>query len=161
MDTAEVEAGDLAEGDLVLIDGDPCVVRSVETSESGGKHGTAKVTIDAEAFADGSAKSLTQPEDGAIDVPDLSTESNPLVLVGGEDGHFDPLGVGVETGGNVVWLWDDDDPHELASEDGEFESDLDSGEGVTFEHAFEDPGTYVYTCEEHEGLGVVVVHEEQ
>lgn len=159
MHTTDVDAGDLAEGDLVMIDDEPCLIRSAETSSAGGKHGTAKVTIEAVTLADESEKSLTQPEDGALDVPVFETGSNPLILVGDTDPHFDPLGVHISPGGNVVWLWDDDEAHQIVAEDGSFESDRDSGEGFTFEHAFDDPGIYAYGCAEHDGLGVVVVEE--
>lgn len=159
MDTAAVEAGDLEEGGLVVIDDEPCLIRSIESSGAGGKHGTEKVTIEADALADGTDRSLTQPEDGDVPVPVFEMASNPLVLVGGEP-HFDPLGVRIAPGGNVVWLWDDDEPHELAAEGGAFASDREDGEGYTFEHAFDEPGVHPYACEAHDGLGVVVVEED-
>lgn len=160
MDTEAVAAGDLEEGGLVAIDDEPCLIRSVETSGAGGKHGTAKVTVEAEALADGAQRSLTQPEDGDVPVPVFEAASNPLVLVGGEP-HFDPLGVRISSGGNVVWLWDDDEPHELVGEDGAFASERDAGEGFTFERAFDDSGVYAYACAAHDGLGVVVVEEDE
>ncbi len=154
MNTTDVDAGDLAEGDLVMIDDEPCLIRSAETSSAGGKHGTAKVTIEAVTLADESAKSLTQPADGALDVPVFETGSNPLIMVGGDDAHFDPLGVRISPGGNVVWLWDDDETDQVVAEDGSFESDRDAGEGFTFERSLDDPGIHAYGCAEHDGLGV-------
>lgn len=48
------------------------------------------------------------------------------------------------------------DPANSALPDGA--KPFDSGpfkDGATFEHRFETPGTYVYFCREHEGMGMV------
>lgn len=159
MDTEEIDAGDLEEGDLVVIDGEPCVVSDLDRSTAG-KHGTSKVTITAAGLESGEERSLTQPADGAVEVPAVETQNNPLILVGGDGGHFDPAIVAVPTGGSAVWLWDDDDPHRVVADDGSFESDAESGEGFTFERVFEDPGTLTYRCAEHDATGVVIVEAE-
>jgi plastocyanin len=153
MDTEERETGELDVGDLVVVDGEICRVTNTESS-AGGKHGTAKVTVAAESLG-GEEHSLTQPEDAAVEVPVFEATSNPLVLVGGED-HFDPLGVRVAPGSNVVWLFDDDDPHQVVVGDA-FESDREAGEGFTAEYTFEEAGVYPYRCTVHGAAGVVVV----
>lgn len=158
MKTEEVEAGEIEEGDLVVIDGEPCLVTSFDHS-SPGKHGTPKVTIEGTGLTDGGERTLAQPMDAAVEVPVFETQRNPVISVGGDGGHFDPVGVTVPVDTNVVWLWDDDEPHAVAATDESFASDRESGEGTTFEHPFDEPGTYAYGCEVHGGTGVVVVEE--
>lgn len=158
MKTEEVEAGEIEEGDLVVIEDEPCLVTSVEHSNPG-KHGTPKVTIQGTGLTDGKERELVVPMDATVPVPVFETQRNPVISVGGDEGHFDPVGVAVPAGSDVVWLWDDDEPHAVAATDDSFASDRGSGEGTTFEHSFDEPGTYAYGCEVHGGTGVVVVEE--
>jgi plastocyanin len=155
MDTEPVESGALSEGDLLVVDGEPCAVTDTEQSE-GGKHGTGKVTIEAVGLTDGESRTLTQPADAEVEMPVFERERNPLVLTGGED-HFDPVGVRVAEGSGVVWLWDDEEPHRLVAADGVFDSGREAGEGYTVEHEFGESGVYLYRCAVHDRRGVVVV----
>lgn len=155
----EMDAGDLAAGDVVEIDGAPSLVRDLETSKPG-KHGTAKVTVTAEGVFDGEQRSIAQPADAAVPVPDVESPRNPLVTVGGGGSgrdHFDPAIVRVDPGATVVWLWDDDETHEVAAVDGAFASDRTDGEGVTYEHTYAEPGIHRYRCGPHGGVGAVIV----
>lgn len=158
METTERDVGDVEEGDVVVLDGDRCLVSSTSTS-SGGKHGTAKVALELTSLSDGSDRRINQPEDSAVDVLELESSRNPLIMIRGDGDHFDPAGVRVRAGSNVVWMWDDDDPHQLVADDVDLESDRDAGEGYTFERTFEDPGTYVVRCREHDA-GCVIVAED-
>lgn len=158
METTERDVGDVEDGEIIALDGDLCLVSSTSSS-SGGKHGTAKVTLELTTLSDGSDRRINQPEDSTVEGPELEASRNPLVMISGDGDHFEPAGVRVRAGGNVVWMWDDDEPHRLVSEDAGFESDRDSGEGYTFEHAFEDPGTYVVRCSEHDEICLVVAEE--
>jgi plastocyanin len=159
MDVTEVEFDDVDEGDVVVLEDDTCLVTSVGSASSGGKHGSKKVTLELVSLPGGSERRLNQPADDAIDRATLEPQRNPIVMVSDHDSHFDPLTVRVAAGGNVVWLWNDDAPHRLAAVDDGFESDLDSGEGFTFEHAFESPGTHLYRCTEHDQYGLVLVDD--
>lgn len=155
MDTEPVESGELSAGDLVVVDGEPGVVTDVEQSE-GGKHGTAKVSLEVEDLAGSGSRTLSQPADAEVEMPVFERRRNPVVMTGGTD-HFDPVGVRVAPGTGVVWLWDDDEPHRVVAEDGTFESDRQEGEGHTYEHTFGESGVYVYRCAVHETRGAVVV----
>jgi len=77
---------------------------------------------------------------------------------------FGPAAVRVSPGTTVVWEWTGEGgQHNVVAEDDTF----DSGQAVssadtTFEHTFEETGTYLYVCTPHEAIGMkgaVVVEE--
>lgn len=65
---SQVEIKDLKKGSFVNIDGVPCRVDSISISKSG-KHGHAKVRIDAIGLLDGIRKSMVKPSDARVDIP--------------------------------------------------------------------------------------------
>jgi halocyanin-like protein len=80
----------------------------------------------------------------------------------GNGGHFafEPAAVKVSSGTTVTWEWTDEGTYNVAANDGSFESEMTSEAGYTFEHTFDDAGTYKYSCTPHESMGmkgVVVV----
>ena len=74
---------------------------------------------------------------------------------------FAPPAIRIDSGTTVVWEWTGDGgAHNVAAKDGSFGSGISSESGHTFEHAFEESGTYQYVCEPHERMemkGAVVV----
>jgi plastocyanin len=72
-------------------------------------------------------------------------EPNTVVL---RDIAFKPKVLKVEAGTTVTWKFEDQGiTHDVKAEDGSFASEtMDSG---TFEHTFEEPGTYSYFCSLH------------
>ena len=74
---------------------------------------------------------------------------------------FGPAAVRVSSGTTVTWEWTGQgSSHNVAADDGSFESELVAEEGHTFEHTFESTGTTKYACTPHKALGmkgVVVV----
>jgi plastocyanin len=71
----------------------------------------------------------------------------PVVTI--EDISFSPETLTVEAGDAVTWVWDDGTiKHDVAGDD--FHSEALS-EG-TFEHRFDDPGTYDYVCTLHPNM---------
>ncbi len=69
-----------------------------------------------------------------------------------KDIHFTPEEVTVKVGDTVSWVNDDGVGHDVTGDD------FKSGEpgamqtGDTFEHTFEDPGTFDYVCTVHPGM---------
>jgi halocyanin-like protein len=96
-------------------------------------------------------------------VTDATGESEVTVDVGaGSDGlTFDPPAVRVDSGTTVLWEWTGNGgAHNVVNDGGNFESDLYSDSGETFENAFDSAGTYKYYCNPHKTMGmkgVVVV----
>ncbi|MEF8886240.1 MAG: halocyanin domain-containing protein [Haloarculaceae archaeon] len=74
---------------------------------------------------------------------------------------FGPAAVQVDPGTTVVWEWTGEGvPHNVVDEAGNFESELISEAGATYEQTFDDAGVVKYYCTPHRGLGmkgVVVV----
>ncbi|MCX8179625.1 MAG: translation initiation factor IF-5A [Candidatus Aenigmarchaeota archaeon] len=64
----QVEIKDLKKGSYVSIDGVPCKVDEISISKSG-KHGHAKVRVDAIGLLDGVRKSIVKPADARVEVP--------------------------------------------------------------------------------------------
>ncbi|MFK5604017.1 halocyanin domain-containing protein [Haloferax volcanii] len=68
---------------------------------------------------------------------------------------FGPAAIRVSKGTTVAWTWTGEGgSHNVAAEDGSFESDLVSAGDHTFEHTFEEAGTYTYACTPHKTLGM-------
>lgn len=92
-------------------------------------------------------------------VVDKTGQSEVTVSVGAEGNGggyaFDPAAITVDTGTTVVWEWTGDGgSHNVAAEDGSFESDMVDSEGHTFSHTFDSAGTFKYKCTPHEAMGM-------
>lgn len=92
--------------------------------------------------------------DGTVDHTD---KDETTVQVGAAAGFaFDPAAIRVETGTTVVWEWTGEGGHhDVAEEDGAFESQLVDEEGHTFSHTFDETGLYRYVCNPHKNNGMV------
>ncbi|WP_396613627.1 halocyanin domain-containing protein (plasmid) [Haloferax sp. S1W] len=108
----------------------------------------------------------TSNYDGVVDKTGLSRVE---VTVGSEANSgafgFGPAAVRVTKGTTVVWRWTGaGGSHNVVHTDGAFESELVGDEGHTFEHTFDETGTFPYSCVPHESMGmkgaVVVASEE-
>ena len=68
-----------------------------------------------------------------------------------------PATVEVAAGSTITWTNEDDFAHTVTAEDESFDS-MDIDADGTFEHTFDDPGTYAYFCNIHNYMkGTVVV----
>jgi plastocyanin len=81
-----------------------------------------------------------------------------------ENIQFDPAEVSIAAGDTVTWTNNESVAHDVQKTEGpgpDFNSGPqgDMGEGDTFEHTFDEPGTYEYVCRVHApGMaGTVVV----
>lgn len=78
----QVEVRSLKEGKYVLIDEEPCIIKSITHSKTG-KHGSAKSRIDAIGIFDGSKRSIVFPVTDKIYVPLVERKSGQVVSVSG------------------------------------------------------------------------------
>ncbi len=87
---------------------------------------------------------------------DMTGQDSVSVSVGAGGGlMFEPPAVAVSPGTTVTWEWTGEGgAHNVAAEDGAFESDTVEEEGHTFEHTFEEEGVFTYVCTPHEALGM-------
>ena len=94
--------------------------------------------------------------DGVVD----ETGRNEVEISVGAKGNqgnfaFDPAAVTVSADTTVVWRWNGKGSmHNIVANDGDFESEMMSSAGETFEHTFESKGMYKYYCEPHKGMGM-------
>jgi halocyanin-like protein len=89
-------------------------------------------------------------------VVDWRGYASPIVTVGSAEGAsdftFSPPAARVSTGTTVRWVWTGG-PHQIAFEDADVESAVETEPGVQFEYTFEETGVYRYACAPHHALG--------
>lgn len=79
----QVEARSLKEGRYILIDDEPCVIKSMSHSKTG-KHGSAKFRIDAIGIFDGSKRSYVAPVTDKVYVPLVERKTGQVIAISGE-----------------------------------------------------------------------------
>lgn len=72
-------------------------------------------------------------------------DANAVVM---KDIKFDPQEIVVDAGTTVTWTNEDPVDHTVTADDGSFDSG-NLGEGDSFSHTFDEPGTYEYKCTLH------------
>jgi halocyanin-like protein len=89
------------------------------------------------------------------------TGSDSVTVTVGAEGNgggfaFDPSAVRVSSGTTITFEWTGEGGQHnvVAEEGGDFESELTSESGYTFEHTFESSGTVLYYCSPHKSLGM-------
>lgn len=98
---------------------------------------------------------------GGDEEPAPSDDGPVTVEVGAGNGlAFAPDAVEIPVGTTVIWEWTGEGGgHNVVATDGEFasheDSEVESEAGYTFEHTFEEPGSYDYECIPHVGNGMV------
>ncbi len=79
----QVEVRTLKEGKYVLIEEEPCVIKSISHAKTG-KHGAAKARIDAIGIFDGSKRSIVAPVTDKIYVPLVERKNGQVIAVAGD-----------------------------------------------------------------------------
>ena len=110
-----MEASELSSGTYIMIDGEPCEVRSTSKS-SPGKHGSAKVKIKARGVFDGKDRHTTKPGDSVMMSPDVEKKVGQVVS---------------REGGSIAQVMDMDT---YETEEMELPDDLNAGEGDEIEY---------------------------
>ena len=111
--------------------------------------------------SDNSQASLSSSDDSTASTPGIQNVS----IVGiKSDKSFNPNPININAGDSVTWTNSDNDIHTVTSGSDEGPSigqEFDSGtlgEGQSFTHKFENPGTYEYFCSIHPSMvGEVIV----
>lgn len=110
----QVEASSVKSGSMVMIEGEPCEVRSMSKS-SPGKHGSAKCKIKARGIFDGKDRHITKPGDSMMMSPDVDKKEGQIV----------------SKDGSIAQVMDMDT---YETEEMELPGDLDAGEGDTLKY---------------------------
>ncbi|AET64075.1 translation initiation factor IF-5A [Methanothrix harundinacea] len=87
----QVEARELKEGRYVIIDDEPCVIKSIAKSKPG-KHGAAKARVDAVGIFDGQKRSTVQPVTAKVYVPIVERKSGQVLTIGESSAQLMDLG---------------------------------------------------------------------
>lgn len=89
-------------------------------------------------------------------VIDMTREETVTIAVGSNDGFtYDPPAVRISPETTVVWEWTGEGgSHDVANEDGVFQSDLQDADGATFEHQFGESRFFPYKCTPHVSMGM-------
>jgi len=72
--------GDLRIGKFVIIEDEPCKVMGIQKSKPG-KHGAAKMRVDAIGLFDGVKRSLLKPSDADVEIPVIARKRAQVVSV--------------------------------------------------------------------------------
>ena len=105
----QVEASSVRNGSMIMIEGEPCEVRSTSKSAPG-KHGSAKHKIKARGIFDGKDRHITKPGDAMMISPDVDKKEGQIV----------------SKDGSIAQVMDMDT---YETEEMELPDDLDAGEG--------------------------------
>jgi len=87
----QVEVRELKEGRYVIIDDEPCIIKSISHSKPG-KHGSAKARVDAIGIFDNQKRSIVQPVTTKIYVPTVERKSGQVLSIGGTSVQLMDLG---------------------------------------------------------------------
>ncbi len=79
----QVEIRSLKEGKYILIDDEPCVIKSMTHSKTG-KHGSAKSRIDAIGIFDGTKRSIIAPVTEKTYVPIVERKNGQVLSIKGD-----------------------------------------------------------------------------
>ncbi|MFP4038284.1 MAG: translation initiation factor IF-5A [Candidatus Nanohaloarchaea archaeon] len=110
----QVEASSVKQGTIVMIEGEPCEVRSMSKS-SPGKHGSAKCKIKARGVFDDKDRHITKPGDAMMMSPDVDKKEGQIV----------------SHDGDIAQVMDMDT---YETQEMELPSDLDAGEGENIKY---------------------------
>ena len=80
MSTRPSELGSLKPGNLVVIDGEPCKVVSIDKSKPG-KHGSAKARVVAIGIFDNVKRSIVGPVDSMVEIPIIVKKNAQVVAI--------------------------------------------------------------------------------
>lgn len=94
--------------------------------------------------------------DGVVDATGQEAVTVDVGVEGNQGAFaFGPAAVRVDAGTTVTWEWTGNGgAHNVAAEDGSFESGTVSDAGYTFEQTFEATGEVKYVCTPHQSLGM-------
>ncbi len=83
MSTRVAEVKELDVGKLVVIDGEPCKIVSMQVAKTG-KHGSAKARVEGIGLFDNKKRSFVSPVESKIEIPVLERKSAQVLAFMGE-----------------------------------------------------------------------------
>ncbi|MGB9965327.1 halocyanin domain-containing protein [Halobacterium sp. CBA1126] len=127
------------------------------TAAAGAAAATGAAFTGAAAAQDGGLESWFEGVGNYDGVVDETGKSEVTVEVGvdanGGPYGFGPAAIRVDPGTTVTWEWVEGS-HNVAAEDGSFESELTDESGFTFTQTFDEEGVTRYACTPHKTMGM-------
>ncbi|MFX1442158.1 MAG: translation initiation factor IF-5A [Promethearchaeota archaeon] len=105
MSIRRTEIQKLKSGQYILVDEEPCVIKSTERSKSG-KHGHAKVRVVCIGMFDGNKRSLTIPSGHMVEVPEILKGNAQINFI--EDISINIMDLETFESVDVIWPTDEE-----------------------------------------------------
>jgi translation initiation factor 5A len=105
MSIRRTEIQKLKSGQYIMVDEEPCVIKSTERSKSG-KHGHAKVRVVCVGLFDDNKRSLTIPSGHMVEIPEIIKGSAQINFI--EDNSINIMDLESYESLDVAWPKDDD-----------------------------------------------------
>lgn len=81
------EFGELSEGNIIKIEGEPCRIKNISSSMPG-KHGHAKYSVEAVGIFDGKKRNVTEPSDSKAEIPDVEVKNGQVISLSGDSAQM-------------------------------------------------------------------------
>ncbi|MHA1292776.1 MAG: translation initiation factor IF-5A [Promethearchaeota archaeon] len=127
MSIRRTEIQKLKVGNYIMVDDEPCIIKSTERSKSG-KHGHAKVRVDCIGMFDNRKRSLTIPSGHMVEVPEIIKGNAQINFI--DDSTINIMNLETYESMDVEWPKDEDlikklkvlqaDPGKMSSSQVEF-----------------------------------------
>ncbi|MHA1148160.1 MAG: translation initiation factor IF-5A [Promethearchaeota archaeon] len=105
MSIRRVEVQKLKVGNYIMVDGEPCIIKSTERSKSG-KHGHAKVRITCVGMFDNNKRSITVPSGHLEEVPEILKGNAQITFM--DDTNINIMNLETYETYDVPWPTDED-----------------------------------------------------
>ncbi|MDX1797190.1 MAG: translation initiation factor IF-5A [Candidatus Lokiarchaeia archaeon] len=105
MSIRRTEIQKLKTGQYIMVDDEPCIIKSTERSKSG-KHGHAKVRVVCVGIFDNNKRSLTIPSGHMVDIPDITKGNAQINFI--EDASINIMDLETYESIDVDWPQDED-----------------------------------------------------
>lgn len=81
------EIGELSEGNVIDVDGEPCRIKKI-TSSMPGKHGHAKYSIEALGIFDGKKRHIKESAESKMEVPEVNVKNGQVISLSGDSAQL-------------------------------------------------------------------------
>jgi translation initiation factor 5A len=105
MSIRRTEIQKLKSGQYIMVDDEPCIIKSTERSKSG-KHGHAKVRVVCVGMFDNNKKSLTIPSGHMVEVPEIIKGTAQINFI--DDTIINVMDLESYSSMDVIWPVDED-----------------------------------------------------
>ena len=81
------EIGELSEGNVISVDGEPCKIRKLSSSMPG-KHGHAKYSIEAVGIFDGKKRHIKESAESKMEIPEVEINDGQVISLSGDNAQL-------------------------------------------------------------------------